>query len=160
MKIRTGTGYDIHPLEAGRPLILGGVDIPYEKGLVGWSDADVLTHAVIEALLGAAALADIGTHFPPGRDEYRAISSLVLLEKTVDLLKNHGWHTVNIDSTVIAEKPRLREYIDEMRENLGRVLGIDTDCVSVKASTANGVGSLGGGAGIAAMAAALIEGDE
>lgn len=157
--IRTGTGYDIHPLEAGRRLVLGGVVIPFGMGLSGWSDADTLTHAIIDALLGAAALGDIGSHFPPGDAEYRDISSLELLAKTKELLREKGWNVVNVDATVVAEQPRLRDYIDTMREKLAGTLGIDTGRVSVKASTCNGVGYIGSGEAIAAFAAALIEGD-
>ena len=156
---RVGIGYDVHPLETGRKLVLGGVEIPFDKGLAGWSDADVLTHAVMDALLGAAALGDIGRHFPPGETEYRGISSLVLLEKVRDKLKDVGWITGNIDVTVVAEQPKLRDYIDRMREKLGRALGIDIDRVSVKASTTNGLGYISRGEGIAAYAVALIEGD-
>lgn len=138
--------------------MLGGMEIPFDKGLDGWSDADVLTHAVIDALLGAAALGDIGIHFPPGETEYKGISSLVLLEKTVERLAQDGWRIVNIDATVVAEKPRLREHIDEMREKLGQAMGITVSRVSVKASTANGLGMVGSGKGIEAHAIALIEG--
>jgi 2-C-methyl-D-erythritol 2,4-cyclodiphosphate synthase len=155
--IRIGIGYDVHPLVPGRRLVLGGVHIPYEEGLEGWSDADVLTHAVMDALLGAAALGDIGQHFPPGEAEFKEVSSLFLLDKVVEKLEERGWRVVNIDATVVAEKPRLREYIDDMRRNLCHVLGIDMDSVSIKASTNNGLGAIGRGEGIAAYAAALIE---
>ncbi len=142
----------------GRKLVLGGVEIPFNKGLEGWSDADVLAHAVIDALLGAAALGDIGQHFPPGEPEYSGISSIVLLEQVVEKLEEEGCKVVNIDATVVAERPRLREYIDDMRHNLSHVLGLDMESVSVKASTNNGIGDIGKGEGIAAMAVALIEG--
>jgi 2-C-methyl-D-erythritol 2,4-cyclodiphosphate synthase len=155
---RIGIGYDVHPLVPGRKLVLGGVEIPFNRGLEGWSDADVLTHAVIDALLGAAALGDIGQHFPPGEAEFKEVSSLFLLDKVVEKLEERGWRVVNIDATVVAEKPRLREYIDDMRHNLSHVLGIDMDKVGVKASTNNGVGDIGRGEGIAAFAVALIEG--
>jgi 2-C-methyl-D-erythritol 2,4-cyclodiphosphate synthase len=155
--IRIGIGYDEHPLVPGRRLVLGGVHIPCEEGLEGWSDADVLTHAVMDALLGAAALGDIGQHFPPGEAEFKEVSSLFLLDKVVEKLEERGWRVVNIDATVVAEKPRLREYIDDMRHNLGHVLGVDMDRVSIKASTNNGLGSIGRGEGIAAYAAAMIE---
>jgi 2-C-methyl-D-erythritol 2,4-cyclodiphosphate synthase len=155
--VRIGIGYDVHPLVIGRKLVLGGVQIPFNKGLEGWSDADVLTHAVSDALLGAAALGDIGRHFPPGEPEYEGISSIVLLEQVVEKLEESGYKVVNIDATVVAEKPRLREYIDDMRHNLSHVLGIDMDNVSVKASTNNGIGDIGQGEGIAAIAVALIE---
>ena len=138
--------------------MLGGIEIPFDKGLDGWSDADVLTHAVIDALLGAAALGDIGSHFPPGETEYKGISSLVLLEKTGQRLAQDGWQIVNIDATVVAEKPGLREHIDAMRQKLGQALGIAVSRVSVKASTANGLGMVGRGEGIEAHAIALIEG--
>jgi 2-C-methyl-D-erythritol 2,4-cyclodiphosphate synthase len=152
-----GLGYDVHPLVMGRKLVLGGVEIPFNKGLEGWSDADALTHAVIDALLGAAALGDIGQHFPSGEPEYENVSSLILLDKVVEKLEEEGWRVVNIDTTVVAEKPRLREYIDDMRHNLCHVLGVDMDRVSVKASTNNGVGDIGKGEGIAAIAVAMIE---
>jgi 2-C-methyl-D-erythritol 2,4-cyclodiphosphate synthase len=155
--VRVGTGYDVHPLAPGRKLILGGVEIPYTRGLEGWSDADVLTHAVMDALLGAAALGDIGQHFPPGQPEYEGISSLVLLDQIVDKIEERGFKVGNIDATVVAEKPRLREYIDEMRHNLSHILGVDLDKVSVKASTNNGLGFLGAGEGIATYAVVLIE---
>jgi 2-C-methyl-D-erythritol 2,4-cyclodiphosphate synthase len=142
----------------GRKLVLGGVEIPFNKRLDGWSDADVLTHAVIDALLGAAALGDIGQHFPSGEPEYENVSSLVLLDKVVKKLEDKGWRVVNIDATVVAAKPRLREYIDDMRHNLCHVLGIELDMVSVKAATNNGLGNIGRGEGIAAYAVAMIEG--
>jgi len=155
--MRIGIGYDVHPLTEGRKLVLGGVEIPHAKGLEGWSDADVLTHAVMDALLGAAALGDIGMHFLPGRPEYKGISSIVLLEQVVEKLEEEGYTVGNIDATVVAEKPRLREYIDDMRHNLSHVLGISIDKVSVKASTHNGLGFIGSEKGIAAYAVALIE---
>jgi 2-C-methyl-D-erythritol 2,4-cyclodiphosphate synthase len=155
--MRVGIGYDIHPLVPGRKLILGGVEIPFAEGLEGWSDADALTHAVIDALLGAAALGDIGQQFPPGEAEYKGVSSLFLLDKVIEKLEEKGFKVINIDATVVAEKPRLREYIDDIRENLSKVLGIDIDHVSVKASTNNGVGALGNGEGIAAYAVVMIE---
>jgi len=155
---RIGIGYDVHPLAPGRKLVLGGTEIPFSKGLEGWSDADALTHAVMDALLGAAALGDIGQHFPSGEPEYENISSLMLLDKVVEKLEERGWRVVNIDATVVAEKPRLREYIDDMRENLSEILGVDIGRVSVKASTNNGLGFIGHGEGIAAYAVAMIEG--
>ena len=156
-KLRIGIGYDVHPLVPGRKLVLGGVDIPFDKGLDGWSDADVLTHAVIDALLGAAALGDIGSHFPPGDSQYKDISSLVLLEKVGDELAKNGWRTGNIDATILAEQPVLKDYIDGMRLQLGRTLGIAISQVSVKATTTEGLGLVGRGEGIAACAVALIE---
>jgi 2-C-methyl-D-erythritol 2,4-cyclodiphosphate synthase len=157
-KIRIGIGFDSHPLKAGRKLVLGGVQIPFDRGLEGWSDADVLTHAIMDALLGAAALGDIGVHFPPGRPEYQGIASLVLLNEVVEKLEERGYRVGNIDATVVAEKPRLREYIDDMRHNLSHVLGVGVDHVSVKASTSNGLGAIGREEGIAAYAVAMIEG--
>ena len=157
-KMRVGIGYDVHPLAPGRRLVLGGVDIPFDKGLGGWSDGDVLIHAIIDALLGAAALGDIGRHFPPGDPRYKDISSLALLEKVRGKLAAAGWEVVNIDATVVAEKPRLEEYIESMREELGKTLGLDTGQVSIKASSNNELGSIGRGEGIAAYAVALIEG--
>ena len=157
--MRIGFGYDVHPLTQGRRLVLGGVDIPFDKGLGGWSDADVLTHAIIDALLGAAALGDIGSHFPPGEPEYKDISSLVLLKKVKDKLAEKGWLIDNIDATIIAERPRLRDYIDKMRKQLSQTLEIDIGQVSVKASTSNQVGFIGRGEGIAAQVVALITGD-
>ena len=156
--LRIGIGYDVHPLVTGKKLVLGGTEIPYHKGLEGWSDADVLTHALMDALLGAAALGDIGQHFPPGEAEFKEVSSLFLLDKVVEKLEEKGWRVVNVDVTVVADKPRLREYIDDMRHNLGHVLGINMDRVSVKAGTGNGLGFIGEGAGIAAYAVAMIEG--
>jgi len=155
---RVGIGYDIHPLVVGRRLVLGGMEIPFDRGLEGWSDADVLSHAVIDALLGAAALGDIGSHFPPGDPEYKGISSLVLLVRVKDRLAAVGFDITNIDATIVAEQPRLGEYIDGMRQMLSEALGININQVSVKASTANHVGSLGRGEGMAAYAVALIEG--
>jgi 2-C-methyl-D-erythritol 2,4-cyclodiphosphate synthase len=155
--MRIGTGYDVHPLIPGRKLVLGGVTIPFDKGLDGWSDADVLTHSVMDALLGAAALADIGHHFPPGEDEFKGASSLVLLKKVIGKLAEKGYVVDNIDVTVVAERPRLREYVDDMRQSLSRAMGLDIDKVSVKASTSNGLGFIGSGQGIAAYAVALIE---
>jgi 2-C-methyl-D-erythritol 2,4-cyclodiphosphate synthase len=157
-KMRIGIGYDVHPLVAGRKLVLGGVEIPFGKGLEGWSDADALTHAVIDALLGAAGLGDIGQHFPSGEPEYEGISSLVLLDKVIEKLEEQGWRVGNIDATVVAEKARLSEYIDDMRRTLSQVLGIDIGKITVKASTNNGLGFIGRGEGIAAYAVAMIEG--
>lgn len=154
---RVGIGFDIHRLTAGRPLVLGGVEVPFEKGLTGWSDADVLTHAVMDALLGAAGLGDIGTHFPSGQPEYKGISSLVLLGRVRDELGRSGWQVVNIDATVVAERPRLREFIGQMRERLSQTLGISMNQISVKASTSDNLGVVGRGEGMAAYAVALIE---
>ena len=156
--MRVGIGYDIHPLVKKRKLVLGGVEVPFDKGLDGWSDADVLTHAVIDALLGAAALGDIGGHFPPGEAQYKDISSLTLLKEVRDKLAAGGWRIVNIDATVIAEEPKLAGFIEKMRQNLSQALNIEMEGVSVKASTANGLGLVGKGEGMAAIAVALIEG--
>ncbi len=156
---RIGIGYDAHPLKKGRQLVLGGVVIPYTKGLEGWSDADVLVHAIMDALLGAAALGDIGKHFPPGQAQYKDISSLVLLAEVAVTLKEAGYGVGNIDATIVAEKPRLSEYTNEMRGNISEALGVNIDKVSVKASTNNGLGHIGQGKGIAAYAVAVIEKD-
>ncbi|MFH1169113.1 MAG: 2-C-methyl-D-erythritol 2,4-cyclodiphosphate synthase [Chloroflexota bacterium] len=158
--MRVGIGYDVHTLAPGRRLVLGGVEIPFERGLSGWSDADVLAHAIIDALLGAAVLGDIGSHFPPGEPQYRGISSLLLLEKVRDELAAGGWRVVNVDATVLAESPRLRDYIDRMRQQLSQTLRIGISLVSVKASTSDRLGFVGRGEGIAACAVALIEGGE
>ncbi len=154
---RTGIGYDIHPLETGRKLVLGGETIPFSMGLDGWSDADVLVHAIIDSLLGAAAMGDIGRHFPAGNPEYKDISSLILLKEIVSKISSKGFSVGNIDATVIAEKPVLKDYIIKMRENLSRTIGIDIEQVSVKASTANGVGEIGNVEAIAAVAVSTIE---
>jgi len=155
--LRIGIGYDVHALTAGRRLVLGGVEIPFAEGLSGWSDADVLTHAIMDALLGAAALRDIGCHFPPGDPQYEGISSLALLTKVREMLDKKGWQINNIDATIIAERPKLSEYIKKMREKLCQTLGIDVEKVSVKASTSDGLGFTGRGEGIAALAVATIE---
>ncbi|MFC1860510.1 2-C-methyl-D-erythritol 2,4-cyclodiphosphate synthase [Chloroflexota bacterium] len=155
--MRTGIGYDVHPLISGRRLVLGGVDISFHKGLGGWSDADVLTHAIMDAMLGAAASGDIGSHFPPGEPQYKGISSLTLLEMVRDKLKENGWQVVNIDATIVAEQPRLRDFIDHIRQQLSQTLGITLNQVSVKASTSAQLGFVGRGEGIAACAVALIE---
>jgi 2-C-methyl-D-erythritol 2,4-cyclodiphosphate synthase len=157
---RIGIGYDIHPLVPERRLVLGGVEIPFSQGLEGWSDADVLTHAIIDSLLGAAAMGDIGRHFPPGKPEYEGISSQEMLKQVVKKVSGRGWRVVNTDATVIAEKPVLRDYVDAMREKLGHSLGIDPSRVSVKASTANGIGEIGRVEAIAAMAVTMIEGED
>ncbi|MFH0768001.1 MAG: 2-C-methyl-D-erythritol 2,4-cyclodiphosphate synthase [Chloroflexota bacterium] len=155
--MRVGIGYDVHPLTAGRKLVLGGVEIPFDKGLSGWSDADVLTHAIIDALLGAAALGDIGSHFPPGEPEYKDISSLVLLKKVNDELEENGWVINNVDATIVAEQPRLRDFIERIRQQLSQTLGITTEQVSVKAKTSEQLGFIGRGEGIAVWAVALLE---
>jgi 2-C-methyl-D-erythritol 2,4-cyclodiphosphate synthase len=155
-ELRVGIGYDSHPLVSGRRLILGGVDIPYDKGLSGWSDADVAIHAIIDALCGAADLGDIGTLFPPQEPEYKDISSLVLLRKTSELLKAKGFRIVNIDVTIIAQSPKLATFIPEMRKRIGRTLGVDSTRVTIKATTSNSLGFIGRGEGMATQAAALI----
>jgi len=152
-----GIGFDIHPLVKGRKLVLGGVEIPFDRGLDGWSDADVLTHSIMDALLGATAMGDIGIHFPPGKPEYHNVSSLKLLAEVKNKLAASGWKINNIDATVIAEKPRLRDYIDPMREHLQQSMDIPITQVSVKASTANQVGALGNEEAIAALAIASVE---
>jgi len=159
-KKRIGIGYDIHPLTQGRRLVLGGVEIPFDKGLDGWSDADVLTHAIIDALLGAAALGDIGSHFPPGEPEFKDISSLALLERVRDKLTESGWQIENVDATIIAEQPRLSGFIGGMRKQLSQALGITLNQVSVKASTSARLGLVGRGEGVIALAVALIKGSE
>jgi len=156
--MRVGIGYDVHPLTSGRRLVLGGIDIPFDKGLSGWSDADVLTHAIIDALLGAAALGDIGSHFPPGEPQYKDISSLVLLKKVKDELVENGFKIVNVDATIVAEKPKLRDFIDQMRQQVSQTLGIASSQVSVKASTSAGLGLVGRGEGIAAYVIAMVQG--
>jgi len=156
--MRVGIGYDAHPLTPGRRLVLGGIDIPFDKGLSGWSDADVLTHAIIDALLGAAAQGDIGSHFPSGEPQYKDISSLTLLEKVRDELAENGWQVDNVDATIVAEQPKLSDFIDRMRKQLSQTLGIAISQVSVKASTSNGLGFAGRGEGIAVWAVAVIVG--
>ena len=156
--MRNGIGYDIHPLvEQGRPLVLGGVLIEHTAGLAGDSDGDVLCHALIDALLGAAALGDIGHHFPPGDERYRDARSLDLLREAVALVTNAGYAIVNVDATVIAEAPRLSPHIDDIRASLAGALAVDATAVSVKATTADGLGALGRGEGIAALAIALLD---
>jgi len=156
-ELRVGIGYDSHTLVSGRRLILGGVDIPYDKGLSGWSDADVATHAIIDALCGAADLGDIGTLFLSQEPEYKDISSLVLLRKTSELLKAKGFKIVNIDVTIIAQNPNLSPFIPDMRKRICQALGIDSTQVTIKATTTNGLGFIGRGEGIAAQAVALIQ---
>jgi len=156
-ELRVGIGCDSHPLVSGRRLILGGVDIPYDKGLSGWSDADVATHAIIDALCGAADLGDIGTLFPSQEPEYKDISSLVLLRKTGELLKAKGLTVANIDVTIIAQNPKLSPFIPEMRKRLSQALGVESTQVTIKATTTDGLGFIGGGEGIAAQSVALIQ---
>ena len=155
--MRIGTGYDVHRLAEDRKLILGGVEIPYEKGLLGHSDADVLLHAIMDALLGAAALGDIGKHFPDTDEVYRGASSLKLLERVGELVEEELYVIGNIDATVIAQRPKLAPYIEQMRDNVAETLGIRKDQVNIKATTEEGLGFTGSGEGIAAQAAACLE---
>ena len=154
--VRIGTGYDVHRLVPGRKLVLGGVEIAYEKGLLGHSDADVLVHAVMDALLGAAALGDIGRHFPDSDEQYRGVSSLKLLKHVGDLLSQEHYLVGNIDATIIAQRPKLAEYLSTMGENIASMLGIEKNQVNIKATTEEGLGFTGAGDGIAAQAVALL----
>lgn len=156
-KLRVGHGYDVHRLVEGRALILGGVTVPFDRGLLGHSDADVLTHAVMDALLGATALGDIGKLFPDSDAAYAGADSIALLERVTALLREHGWQVGNVDATVVAQAPRLAPYIPEMRRRLAEAMGLDVDCVSVKATTEERLGFTGSGEGMAAHAVALIE---
>jgi len=155
--MNVGIGYDVHRLASGEALVLGGVRIPSKKGLIGWSDADVLTHAIIDALLGAAGLGDIGRHFPPGDPQYKGISSLVLLSKVNDMLSSNGWVVNNIDATIVAEEPRLNEYADRMCQNISHTLGINKELVNIKASTSEQLGFVGREEGIVTWAVASIK---
>ncbi|MBP5230113.1 MAG: 2-C-methyl-D-erythritol 2,4-cyclodiphosphate synthase [Clostridia bacterium] len=155
--IRIGQGYDVHRLVPGRKLILGGIEIPFERGLLGHSDADVLLHAVCDALLGAAALGDIGKHFPDTDPAFAGISSLTLLKTCADMLRERGYSIGNVDATVIAQRPKLAPYIDLMRKAIADAAGISADRVSVKATTEEGLGFTGREEGIAATAVVLIE---
>ena len=155
--MRIGMGYDVHKLVEGRKLILGGVEIPNEKGLLGHSDADVLLHAIMDALLGAAALGDIGKHFPDTDPAYKGISSIRLLEHVADLLEEHQFLIENIDATIIAQRPKMRPYIDTMRENIAKALKIEADQINVKATTEEGLGFTGSGEGISSQAICAIE---
>ena len=155
-ELRIGVGWDSHPLVFGRRLVLGGVHIPYDKGLSGWSDADVAVHAIIDALCGAADLGDVGTLFPPQEAQYKDISSLVLLSRTSELLRTEGLRVVNIDVTIIAQSPRISPFIPQMRKRIGGALGVDSAQVTIKATTTNGLGFIGRGEGMAAQAVALV----
>lgn len=154
--MRIGNGYDVHRLVEGRKLIVGGVDIPYEKGLLGHSDADVLTHAIMDALLGAAALGDIGLHFPDNDPAYEGADSLKLLSHVAELLEEKLYYIENIDATIIAQAPKFRPYIDEMRKKISDTLKIDIDRVNIKATTEEGLGFTGAKEGISASAVCLI----
>lgn len=154
--MRIGMGYDVHRLGEERKLIIGGVDIPFEKGLIGHSDADVLLHAVMDALLGAAALGDIGKHFPDTDERFRGISSLKLLEHVRDLLAEEHWIIENVDATIIAQAPKMRPYIDKMNKNIADTLGIEIERVNVKATTEEGLGFTGSGEGISSCAVCLL----
>lgn len=154
--MRIGMGYDVHRLVEGRKLIVGGVEIPYEKGLLGHSDADVLLHAISDALLGAAALGDIGKHFPDTDPAYKGISSLILLEHVGKLLEENYFFIENIDATIIAQAPKMRPYIDNMRENIAKALHISIEQVNVKATTEEGLGFTGSGEGISSQAICLL----
>jgi len=158
MKLRIGQGYDIHPLEPGRRLVLGGEEIPYERGLAGWSDADVLLHALGDALLGAAGLGDLGAHFPPGRSEWQGASSVDLLRRIVAMVHAEGYAVVNCDIAVLAEAPRLAPYRESIRTRIAGVLGVEPGAVGLKATTNEGLGAIGRGEGIAALAVVLLQG--
>ena len=155
--IRVGMGYDVHRLTENRDLILGGVKSPWEKGLLGHSDADVLVHAVMDALLGAAALGDIGKHFPDTDPAYKGISSILLLEHVTELLDRYGYGIGNIDATIIAQKPKMAPHIPQMRENMARAMGIDISRLNIKATTEEGLGFTGREEGIASQAICLLE---
>jgi len=155
--MRVGIGYDVHPLARGRRLVLGGIEIPFDKGLDGHSDADVLVHAIIDALLGAAGLGDIGTHFPSDERKYKDVSSITLLRQVGALLQTHGWQVCNIDATIVAEQPHLSPFISQMQQRISETLGISPEQVGVKSTTSKGLGFVGKGEGIAAHAVALVE---
>jgi len=157
MTSRAGIGFDVHPLTEGRPLVLGGVTVPFEKGLAGHSDADVLVHAVIDALLGGAGLGDIGTYFPSSDERYRGADSTCLLRRTVEMLEKNGWLARYVDATILAERPVLGPYMGRIRQGLAGSLGVEIDQVNVKAKTADSLGTIGRGEGIAALAVATIE---
>ncbi len=155
--MRIGMGYDVHRLVAGRKLVLGGVTIPFDKGLLGHSDADVLVHAVCDALLGAAGLGDIGLHFPDTDPEYKDVSSIKILAKTYELINGKGFTIMNLDSTIFADAPKLSPYRDAMQKNIARTIEIEQDRLNVKATTFEGLGMIGKGEGIGAMCVALID---
>ncbi len=155
---RFGMGYDVHQLVEGRRLIIGGVEIPFEKGLLGHSDADVLLHAIADALLGAAALGDIGKHFPDTDEQYRGISSIILLEHVGRLLQDKGYTVGNVDATIVAQRPKMLPHIDKMKENIAKALQTDLDRINIKATTEEHLGFTGAGQGISSYAVAGIEG--
>ena len=157
MSVRTGIGFDVHPLVADRPLVLGGVTVPHFSGLKGHSDGDTLTHAVIDAALGGAGLGDIGAHFPSSDARYEGVDSMVLLDRTRDLLAESGWRVTYVDATIIAEEPRLSPFVTRMAENLSSQLGLEANLVNVKAKTTDGLGFTGRREGIAALAVATLE---
>lgn len=157
MTIRTGIGFDVHPLASGRPLILGGVTVPHFSGLKGHSDGDTLAHAVIDAALGGAGLGDIGTHFPSSEARYEGVDSMVLLDRTRDLLTASGWRVTYVDATIIAEEPKLSSFVMQMASNLSARLGLEANSVNVKAKTTDGLGFTGRREGIAALAVATLE---
>lgn len=155
--MRVGMGYDVHRLVEGRKLILGGVEIPYEKGLQGHSDADVVVHAIMDALLGAAALGDIGKHFPDTDPAYKGISSVKLLTHVMELLRQHHFAVGNVDAVIIAQKPKMAPHIPQMRKNLAQAMGVEEDRINIKATTEEGLGFTGRGEGIASQAICLLE---
>ncbi len=155
--MRIGHGYDVHRLKEGRDLIIGGVKIPYEKGLDGHSDADVLIHAIMDALLGAAALGDIGQMFPDNDPQYKGADSIELLKEVYERVSNAGWHVENIDCTVIAQAPKLAGYIPQMREKIAKAMNVSIDCINIKATTEEHLGFTGSGEGIAAHSVALMD---
>ncbi len=157
MTMRSGIGFDVHPLIASRPLILGGVAVPHFSGLKGHSDGDTLTHAVIDAALGGAGLGDIGTHFPSSDERYEGVDSIALLRATRELLADSGWRVTYVDATIIAEEPRLNQFVSQMADNLSVALGLDANMVNVKATTTDGLGFTGRREGIAALAVATLE---
>ncbi|NMA96457.1 MAG: 2-C-methyl-D-erythritol 2,4-cyclodiphosphate synthase [Clostridiales bacterium] len=154
--MRVGIGYDIHRLVRGRKLIIGGIDIPYEKGLLGHSDADVLCHAIMDAILGALGVGDLGEHFPDNDHRYKDISSIELMQKVLEMVEEEGYKIVNIDSTVVAEKPKIADYRDSMKANIAKALQIERGQISIKATTTEGLGPIGAGHAIAAKAVVLL----
>lgn len=156
MDFRIGNGYDVHQLAEGLPLVLGGVEIPHTKGCVAHSDGDVLIHALCDALLGALAMGDIGQHFPDTSDDYKGIDSKILLARVVEMIRDKGWTVVNVDVTLLAQKPKIAPFVPRMRQTLADVLGLSVDCVSVKATTTERLGFVGREEGVAAYASCLL----